>query len=248
MAVIIGSATSVSVQFTGGVGTITDGFSSVDWSYSSNIQRLYTLGGGSSDCGVNEFAQVKGADVSISFSLYGGLSPAVSTCAPTVCQNSPASAIVNIVPGICGGVSVAPINQLVFFTNYSYNKDKTGYGTETWQGTCYIECDPTELESRQYCECAPTYVVLGLAEGTIEGEPTANLADLETLTGARLRTVSQPMTSSRGSVQQGALSTGEYMKVWHGTFQSIGNSQGWNCGIVGKASVNISTQPVFTGQ
>lgn len=247
MAVIIGSATRVSIDFTGGTGAVSEGIASVDWSYSSNIQRLYALGGGYSECGVKEFAQVKGADVSISFSLYGGISPQVSTCAPQFCQNSPASAIVNIVPGICQ-ITVPAINQLVFFSNYSYNKEPTKMGTETWQGTCYIQCDSSELGADQYCECPPTYVVLGLAEGNIEGEPNANLADLEVLTGARLRTSSNPMTSSRGSVQQSALSMGEYFKTWHGTFSSVGGSQGWNCGLRGKANINITSQPVYLGR
>jgi hypothetical protein len=245
MAVIIGSATIVNVQFVGGM-TVSEGFKSIEWSYSSNVQRLYALGGGSSDCGVNEYAQIRGADVSISFSIYGGITPEVSTCAPAVCQNSPCSAIVNIIPASCG-VQIQPINEQVFFNSYSYSKDRNGPGVETWAGTAYIECDQSELGPNQHCECVPTYVILGLAEGTLEGEPDMSYTELENITGARFRTISSPISTTKGSVQEGNLSLGEYSKTWYGTFRSVGNSMGWGCGSSGRANVSLALQPVYFG-
>jgi hypothetical protein len=137
---------------------------------------------------------------------------------------------------------------MIFFNNYSYSKERNKPGIETWQGSAYDSTPIGTLPPNGYIECAPTYILLGLAEGTIDAEPSDSIASLESLTGARLRTAAVPMTTNKGSVQAGNLSLGEYTQTWYSTFQAVGGSESLsatNLGKVAKASVTISTQPYY---
>ena len=219
----------------------------MDWSFNVNPQRLYTLGGGSSACGPKVFGLQLSADVAVNFSIYGGVTPEISTCPPTQCANSPAAVAVNIAPGSCQGIQLQGLSRTVFVSSYSYSKDKIGYGTETWGGNAYVT--PTSLESwncDQKCAAPePTYVVLGAAEGTIESEYDI---DIQTVVGARFRADQCIVETTKGSVQASQTSVGEYTYVKHGTFQSIGNSIFCAPGVMGKASVSLALTPVYIGK
>jgi hypothetical protein len=245
VAVIIGSSTLVTLDFPGGTINGSEGVSSVDWSYGTNVQRLYTLGMGVGACGPNEFGAIRSAEINVNFSIYGGVTPETSVCPLAECSDSPASVVVNIVPGACDE-TVGSLSKQVFINSYSYSKDKTGVGVETYAGNAYMSVD--DLEQQGGCdniclEPEPTYVILGVAEGTIESE----IDDAEAIVGAYFRDDACVVNTSKASVQAGPTSVGEYMITKHGTFQSIGNSQFCVPGVLARASVSLQLTPVYLG-
>jgi len=244
VAVVIGSATRVQLGFGKGasVGDV-PGIVSVDWSFGSNINRLYTLGGGTQTCGPAEFASIRGANMQISINMYGGSSPEVSTCAGLVCENSPAVITVSIVPATCGTYTAESVaGKAVYISSYSYSKDRTQFGTETWQGSAY---HTPVAETNVYTEPEPTYVVLGIADGNLDTEEDTDWSSLETIVGARFRDNTTPTRHYKGQVQASQLSLGEFTYTFNGTFKSIGNSTLWSPGVKASASVNLTTQPVY---
>jgi hypothetical protein len=245
VAVIIGNSTRVNIGFNGG-GSATEGIVSVEWNSGSQPNRLYTLGMGSVACGVKEFATIRSAQVTVSFSIYGGITGAISTCASEVCANSPASAVVSIVPGVCGNASVPSFNHTVFINNYSYNKDRNTFGQEQYSCNAYISSSVQTVGTcNEYTEPEPTYVTLGIAEGTLEGD--GSQGELESITGAKFRDDACIATTSRGSIQASQMSIGEAGTTYHGTFKSIGGSTGWAPGKIAKASVTLNLQPIYLG-
>src|SRR4030043_316301 len=98
MAVIVGQSTIVRLSIASA------GIVSVDWSSAANIERLYTLGAGVGSCGPPEYATVRDSQITVNFSIYGGESSTISTCAADAagdCADSPATVIVTITPGVC---------------------------------------------------------------------------------------------------------------------------------------------------
>jgi len=245
MAVIIGNSSTVAVAFNNGP-TIDYGIKSVDWNVGTNPNRLYTLGTGLGSCGTKEFAIIRQAACTVNFGVYAGVTPEVSLCPTEICQNSPASAVITIVPGVCGGVQVDTFNQMIFFNSYTYNKDRTTIAEEQWASTAYVsESVQNTGNCDIYTEPTPTFVIGGVAEGTLVGD--TNLNDLQDLTGARLRADSCTVITSKGNVQAGPTSIGEYDITYHGTFRSIGNSIRWREGVKANASVTIALQPIYLG-
>lgn len=245
MAVIIGNSTQVSVAFNNSI-TVDEGFTSVDWSTGTQPNRLYSLGQGLASCGVKEFAVIRPAQRQVNFNIWGGLTPLLSLCPTEVCQNSPASAVITIVPGVCGSIQVETFNQMVFFNSYTYSKDRNQYATESWAGTAYVsDTIQTVGNCNEYPEAVPNLVVMGLAEGTLAGD--TSVSELQDITGARLRDDSCTAVTTKGSVQASQMSIGEYETTYHGTFKSIGSSQGWLPEIKANASVTINLSPVYLG-
>lgn len=249
MAVIIGSSTAVTLEFPNGTVTDYEGIISVDWSFGTNLQRLYTLGAGSSDCGPNEFGTIRSSDVTVNFSLYGGVSPQMEICPPSdQCVDSPAQVIVTIVPGICGSLSALGLTaQAVYINSYGYSKDRTGYGTETWAGTAYV-AGTQDIPNKKFVEPEPTINVLGVSEGTIEAE-TDNYTLLQEITGTEFRDITDVVETPRGSVAAAALGVGDYTLTHNGTFRRIGGSLfgiGDNGdGVLARANVTLTIQPLY---
>jgi hypothetical protein len=249
LAIVIGSSTAVTLEFP--TGTVVDyqGVISVDWSFGTNLQRLYTLGAGSSDCGPNQFGSIRSSDVTVNFSLYGGVSPQMEICPPSdQCIDSPAQVIVTIVPGVCGSYDVDGLTaQAVYINSYGYSKDRTAQGTETWAGTAYVQGEQ-DLANKKYIEPEPTINVLGVSEGTLEGE-TDNLTLLQEVTGTEIRDLDDVVETPRGSVAAAALSVGEYTLTQNATFRRIGGSLfgiGDNGdGVLARANVTLTVQPLY---
>lgn len=245
MAVIIGSSTAVTLEFPGQV--INTGIVSIDWSFSANLQRLYTLGMGTGDCGPLEFANVRDSQVTVNFSIYGGETPSLEICPPDEgCEDSPAKVIVTIAPGVCGSVAAEGLNaRAVYINSYSYSKDRTAFGTEQWSGYAYVQPDaPPGGTVPEYVTPEPTAVILGIAEGSIEGEDS-DFTTLQAVTGATFRDTNAVVTVGKGSVQASQLSMGEYTLTHQGTFESVGNSQFWADGVLARANVTLNLQPVY---
>lgn len=249
MAVVIGQSTIVSLSIASA------GIVSVDWSTAANVERLYTLGAGAGTCGPPEYATVRDSQVSVNFSIYGGESSAISTCAADaagVCADSPATVIVTITPGVCGDtIAEGLVDQKVFISSYSYSKDRTTHGTEQWSGNAYVMPAGT-LPASQYVKPLPNFVILGVAEGTIECEEGTITSALQDLVGAHFADDSIITVTHKGSVAAQAISIGDYTFTHNGTFKNIGNSQFWDpvgsSGVKASCSVTLNLQPVYTGR
>jgi hypothetical protein len=245
MAVIVGAATQVSIVFPGGGSSVA--VQSVDWSFSANIEKLYTLGGGIGACGPQVFATIRDSAVSVSFSVYGttqtcgGGTPSIDLCSyySATCKDS-LSAIVTITPAACGAGTIQGLNaQPVFINSYSYQKDRATQGVEQWQGTAYVV--PTSLQTCEFAKPAPSYVVLLNAEGTVDADDVAYAS----YAGVTFAQPSMVRMTSKGQVQ--ASQMGEYTKTHAGTVSAIGGSAFWADGKKISASVQLQTQPVYVG-
>lgn len=249
MAVIVGQSTVVSLSIASA------GIVSIDWSSSANVERLYTLGAGQGTCGPPEYATVRDSEIQVSFSIYGGESSSVSTCASDAgssCADSPAKVIVSVSPGVCGNANVdSLVDEEVFINSYSYSKDRTGHGTEQWSGSAY-KLPQGALPAGQYVRPLPNFVILGVAEGTIEAEEDTPTTDLQDLVGAHLADDSIITTTYRANVAAAQISIGEHMFIHNGTFKNVGGSQFWDpsgsSGVVARANVTLNLQPVYTGE
>lgn len=249
MAVIVGKSTVVTLSVADA------GIISVDWSTAANVERLYTLGGGQGSCGPPEYATVRDSQVTVNFSVYGGESTEISTCASDsggVCADSPATVIVSVVPGVCGNSAVEGlVDQKVFISSYSYSKDRTGHGTEQWSGNAYKR-PAGNLPTGQYVKALPNFVILGVAEGTIESEEAIVSNSIQDLVGAHYSDDAIITTTYKANVAAAEISLGEHVFIHSGTFKRIGGSQFWDpdgsSGVKASANVTLNLQPVYTGQ
>jgi hypothetical protein len=249
VAVIIGQSTIVRLSIADA------GIVSIDWSTNAGVERLYTLGAGAGTCGPPEYATVRDSQVTVNFSIYGGESSEISTCAADAqgaCADSPATVIVNVAPGVCGNAAVEGlVDQKVFINSYSYSKDRVGHGTEQWAGNAYKRPAGT-LPQGQYIKPLPNFVILGVAEGSIETEEATVSSDIQTLVGAKFSDDAIITTTYKANVAAAQISVGEHVFTHNGTFKRIGGSQFWDptgsSGVKASANVTLNLQPVYTGQ
>lgn len=257
MAIIIGRSSQVELIFPGNI-KVTRGIESVDFGWGSKVQRLYTFGGQTNQCGVNEWASIQSAEIQINWTNYGGVTPEVNICTPTSCSNSTNKVIVTINPSSC--TQLQTINAVVFINSYSYSKGRSEYSKESWAGTGY---DVSIIQSYQggFVEPPPTYVISSISEGSIEcedpnidlglpGVKPPEITDLENLVGTRFREYDLgriPRKSIKGSASASQKLT-EAMATIQGTFKSVGNSVGYNPdnpAPIARAQVTIPNNPVY---
>jgi hypothetical protein len=240
MAVIIGNSTVVSITLAG--SAVNEGITSVDWTHGSQPNKLWTLGSRS------PYAAIIPAQNSVSFSVYGDITPSidlrvtVSTADP--CPESPAKGIINITPAICGTANTVDAFSSDFYvTSYSYTKDRTNQGVETWQTNSYLLADVSGYSGKVYAEPLPSIMAIGTAEGTLVGDDTQS--NLESITGSIIEAGDITTIGEKGSVQAQALSIGEYETTYFGTFSHVGNSIFWAPGVKASSNVTINLQPIY---
>jgi hypothetical protein len=240
LAVIIGNATTVSITLAG--SPVNEGITSVDWSKGGQPNKLWTLGSRS------PYAAIIPAQNTVSFSVYGDITPSISLeitiSQAEPCPESPAKGIINITPAICGtSATIEPFSSEFYVTSYSYTKDRTNQGVETWQGNSYLLADVAGYSGKVYAEPLPSVLAMGTAEGTLVGDDTQ--ANLETTTGAIVAADSITTEGEKGNVQAQALSIGEYDTTYFGTFSYVGHSRFWAPGVKASANVTITLQPIY---
>ena len=240
MAVIIGNATTVSITLAG--SPVNEGITSIDWTRGGQPNKLWTLGSRS------PYAAIIPAQNTISFSVYGDITPSISLeveiSSQAPCPESPAKGVINITPAICGTANTVDAFSSEFYvTSYSYTKDRTNQGVETWQGNSYLLADVSGYSGKVYAEPLPSVLAIGTAEGTLVGDDTQ--ANLETITGAIVADDSITTEGEKGNVQAQALSIGEYETTYFGTFSHVGHGEFWAPGVKANANVTITLQPIY---
>ena len=226
MVVIIGAGTTVTSNI------ITSGFVSVSFSLSPNVERLFELGEFDPfDVNITE-------QESISVTNYGGASSVVTLAPSVACTDSTARMDITITPAPCTG-STTPITRTgidaLFITSFSYSKDVTSFGQESWS-----------LQGK------PILVGFTGSSAFLQG-----FADGNQLTGSDI--VSDDgvvLTSSTGvgssdasarnlSVSAGAPSVGQDDTQVFGKVTAIGGGVGKEDGKRGTASASIPHQIVY---
>lgn len=141
MVVIIGAGTALSVTFPSPNTTTSDGFISVSFSASPNVERLFELGT------FDAYDINLTTTQSVNLTNYGGVVSPVELKPNEDCSDSSAKVEIVITPKICDptGTPLDPIDltgdDAVYITSFSYSKDFQGYGQESWslQGPPVIE-------------------------------------------------------------------------------------------------------------
>jgi len=226
MVVIVGAGTSVTTDI------ISGGIVSVNFSLNPNVERLFQLGSFDAfDINITE-------QESISLTNYGGASTTVALSPTTTCTDSNARIAVIITPAPCTGSTVS-IDRTgadsLFITSYSYSKEVTAYGQESWnlQGKPIIQ-DFTGSDA----------YLQGFAEGNHLVGTDIVSDDGIVMTGS----VAGDTYDAEGrnlQVSAGALSLGQDDTQRFGKITQIGGGVGRENGKRGTASANVPHQVVY---
>ncbi len=226
MVVIIGAGTTVTSNI------ITAGITSVSFSLSPNIERLFQLGS------FDPFDTNVTTTESISLSNHGGGSSTVTLTPSVSCTDSSATMDVTIVTAPCQG-SATTINRTganaLFITSYSYSKDFQGFGSESWslQGKPIIAGFTGNVSFIQ-----------GFSEGNrLTGSDIVS-NDGIVLTGS-VSPNTNDATSQNISVSAGSPGLGQDDTQEFGKITQIGGGVGKEDGKRGTASANVPHQLVF---
>lgn len=250
MAVVIGSQTFVSITIPMTNGSDWDEFcvTSINWSYTPNIQRYYCLGQ------VAPAFSISKPSESLSFSVYtpyigpGDLPvDGFYDVTPSEdCTDQTNQIAVIVTPGICDEWAAdfpGPISTTWYLNNYGFSKDDPNLpGQETWALTAYPTVD---LDGADVSAVAPDAVVRGTSEGqaTVLFDSPYRDAD----PGVIFQTEGQ-IKSSTGNVQAGQQ--GRVDILTYGVASAVGGSgnspsQALQFGRTGNGSVSVQQQPVW---
>jgi hypothetical protein len=226
MAVIIGAGTSVTSDI------ISGGFVSVNFSLSPSVERLFQLGSFDAfDINITE-------QESVSLTNYGGASSTLPLAPSTACVDSTAKMAVEITPAPCAGSST-PITRTgadsLFITSYSYSKDFTTFGQESWS----LQSKPiiTGFTGSQV-------FIQGFAEGNhLIGSDIVS-DDGIVLTGSVAATTEDALGRSL-SVSAGSPGLGNDDTQEFGKITQIGGAVGKEDGKRGTSSANVPHQIVY---
>ncbi len=225
MVVIIGAGTTVNSS------VINAGITSVSFSLSPNIERLFQLGS------FTPFDTNITTTESISLSNHGGGSSTVSLTPSISCTDSTATMDVTIVTAPCQG-SATTINRTgtdaLFITSYSYSKDFQGFGSESWslQGKPIIVGFTGNVSFIQ-----------GFSEGNHLTGADIVSNDGIVLTGSI--SGANDATSQNIQVSAGSPGLGQDDIQEFGKITQIGGGIGKEDGKRGNASANVPHQLVF---
>jgi len=225
MVVIIGAGTTVTSDL------ITSGFVSVSFSLSPTVERLFQLGD------FDPFDVNVQTQESINITNFGGASSSLLLAPSTACVDSTARMDVTITPAPCTG-STTPItrtgSEALFINSFSYSKDFTGFGQETWS----LQGKPILVGFT-----GSTVFIQGFSEGS-QLVGTDIVSDdgvsLTSSTTGLFDAESRNLQVSAGSPGLGQDDTQQFGKV-----TAVGGGVGKEDGKRGTASANVPHQIVF---
>lgn len=138
---------------------------------------------------------------------------------------------VQVIPGFCGGpIPGLSLNDNYYVTSYSYNKDKNGYGTETWNLVTANQFLDEDLNVE--------YEIL-----FFRGVATGNSTNPESQTGVQFE--GNTIQTKNFSVSVGFPGIGTANISKYGRVTAVGGGTGPG-GTEGQASVSIPYIPVPT--
>jgi hypothetical protein len=183
MAIVIGAATTVSIQ---GACAI-----SANWGASPNTQRLYCIG----EWKPNALRVFERPTATLSITVYASSGIEYNTEPSTDCTSAAGDFNASVSPKGCGGSTLVGVSGPWFVNSYSYSKDDGAMpGQETWSLTKWFA--GTTPNSPM-----PSYVLRGISEGSSTGTETGIEFDGAT------------SSSSTGSVSAGGFGRADTLTV-----------------------------------
>lgn len=250
MPYIIGQSSVIS--FVGKGTEVADGIVSVQWQEGRSFSPLYQLGG------IPVYAVQFNSAPSLNITVYGDAGTPVFTetdlDVPVDCADSSLQISVTFVPGFCPATPGWNINNEVFFVNsYSYSKDVSGIGQETWSliGKPVSGFSMANQSSYGANLNIPSQTDEDISPKMINGIPTGNRSgDVSSPfslddTGVKLYATS-PLESRSMEASAGAISLGKATTTEYGFAKQLGGSTVFKAdGIILNASVNIEYNPIY---
>lgn len=235
MAVIVSAGTLVEIPSLFSDG----GFISINFGVDPQINRLWQLGS------YTPYDTYTMSQRSFSLTAYGqqpdgtGGSLAYDVSASTSCQNPSNPLTISVTPASCG-YTIDPFSDTYWPTSYSYNKDRFGWGTESWSFTTEPEFD---------IPYAGTILFLrGIATGQVlTGDGMMPAADVGVVydTASSQDSGGNWIDGENGSVSAGNIGIGEYNIQREYVVTSVGGSLGKSDGYKGQAQISIPMQIVY---
>ena len=269
MPFIIGQSSTITIN---GKGTDFAGIISFSFNDGKSFNPLYQL----TNLGTAS-STVYAIDVqenpTVNFSVYSGYDTVVNSPVFTGgdldvpdCVNSAMSIAVDFVPGLCpvpgGGGSPFLVNDTFYVNSYSFSKDISGFGQESWsaQGLpashFIIPNSPTSFSdvTSAAAETAATTVILlnGIPTGNVSGDfsfthasgiltPESGDAGIVLFASDDIR-----INQVNSDVSAGALSLGNANITYNGFVSSFGGSTLFRKdGVAINASVSIPISPIY---
>lgn len=233
MAVIIGGGSSVTSSLLAGGGVV-----SVNFGLQANIERLYSLG----SFDIYDISTTK--QRTFSMNVYGkkpvgtGGTNTYSVTPSSSCADAN-SVSITFNPSACGG-SVVGFTDTFFVSSYSYSKDLTGYGQESWAFTT----KPIHVPSYG----GTIYMLRGLATGQLlTGTGVMTAPDMGVIIDETNSKDSSgnDIESESGSVSSGFPGIGNVDTTREIAVSTVGGSDGKDDGNKGQVSVSIPMSPVY---
>lgn len=247
MAVVIGSATIVSMSIPLDTGSWTDFcFVSINWGYNPNIQRYYCLGSTAPAYTISKPTE------SLSVVVYSPYTTGTEKYDVTAqdtanCEDQANKITATVSLGICDEQAAyyqGPISTTWYLNNYGFSKDDPNLpGQETWALTAY---PTTDLTGADVSAVAPDAVIRGVAEGQATVDTAAPYNDADP--GVTFEAAGQ-VKASTGNVQAGGA-TGRVDYLTYGVATGVGGSgnlptQADQFGRTGQGSVSVPQTPVW---
>ena len=256
MVVIIGAGTALTVTFPSPNSAISDGFISVNYSASPNVERLFELGT------FDAYDVNLTTSQTVSLTNYGGAVSPVELIPNEDCGDSSAIVEVTITPRVCdpAGTPLTPIiltgDDALVITSFSYSKDFQGYGQESWslQGPPVIEDFTGNLAFIQGFSdgnrllgddivgtvATPGFVLNSPVSLSAQPQDGLVITSSDPLNANEYDAESRNIQVSAGSPGMGQDDTQRYGKVLF-----VGGGAGKQDGKRGTSSANIPHQQVF---
>lgn len=216
MGVIIGAGTIVDMN--GGHPT------QVSWEIRPNIQRAYVLG----SWAPYDPAEIKSPTETLNITLYSGNTPSYDTSPSTSCVNAN-QLFASVFPAGCSTSDMGPSSTYWYVTSYSFSKgDARQPGQESWSMMNYVTLGDSAV-------VLPTYVLRGIAEGSVTGDPPDQAMVGVFFNGS----ISEGTT---GSVSAGQIGRADRQQT--AVVSRVGNSNSGS-GDIGQGNASIPYTPLY---
>lgn len=235
MSVIIGGGTTITSDFL----SDGDGVTSVSFDYTANIERLWQLGS------FSPYITTVTKQRTVSVSVYGkkpdgsGGTNALLMAPSTSCGDA-SSVTIEVNATLCQGGGSESFTDTFFVTSYSFTKDYTSYGTESWAFTNKPYVD-SYTGTIYMLRGIPTGKILAQGDGIMANGEMGMLVDESSSKDAS----GNDIESETGSVSSGFPGIGNFDVTREVVVYSVGASTGYKPAYKGNANCSVPMQPLY---
>jgi len=235
VAVIIGGGTTITTDFL----SDGDGVTSVSFDFTASVERLWQLGS------FSPYITTVTQQRNVSVNVYGikpdggGGTNALLMAPSTSCADA-TSVSIELNATLCQGGGSESFQDDFFVTSYSYSKDFTSYGTESWSFVNKPSID-TYTGTIYMLRGMPTGKILSQGDGILTNGEMGMLVD----EGNSQDSSGNNIESEAGSVSAGFPGIGNFDVSREVVVYSVGASTGYRPGYKGNASCSVPVQPIY---